>query len=189
MEDEIEIENDALFEKISELFNICDIEQKGYVTRTDLFRLKDELGLNDKDVGYAFDQLDTDRNGNLTLDEFIAGFGLFLGVEQKNKKYVNQIKADFAFQVFNLIDKHDKGHITRSDLLAVKDTLEISNEDADILFDNMKTLSGDGFVIRFEDFVNDVDDVIALSGPLQEIKRCQEEELLYGEDGALADTG
>ena len=44
-----ETEN-ALTEKIKDLFHICDTENKGFATRQDLYRLKNELGLTDYEV-------------------------------------------------------------------------------------------------------------------------------------------
>ena len=130
-------EGDALLRKITELFHICDKEDKGYVTRDDMYRLTDELGLNDEEIENAFDQLDTDGDNILTLEEFITGFGLFLGVEQPQLKMVassSDIKPDFAFQVFNLIDKEDKGHITKQDLYESTHTLEIDPESIEDLY-------------------------------------------------------
>lgn len=97
---------DALTEKIVELFHFCDVENKGYVAREDLYRLRDELGLEFSDIDNAFDQLDTNGDTFLSMEEFTTGFGLFVGVAQSRAtdyptgaENDEGIKIDFSFQV------------------------------------------------------------------------------------------
>lgn len=71
-----EISEESL--KAMELFNICDSDQKGYVTKYDLHKLTTELGVTDKQVVDIFNQLDDDRNGFISLNEFIYGFSSFI---------------------------------------------------------------------------------------------------------------
>lgn len=165
---------DALAQKIEELFHMCDAGNKGYVTRDDLYRLKDELGLNDSEVEHAFDQLDTDKDNFLTLEEFMTGFGLFLGIEkpQQNPDNSSEMKPDFAFQVFNLIDKEDKGHITKDDLIEAAGTLEIDVSQIDYIY---RRLRGTSSIIHYEDFVNNIGYIVALSEPLQQVKELEDE--------------
>lgn len=98
--------HDALTEKILELFHFCDVENRGYVARADLYRLRDELGLEFSDIDNAFNQLDTNGDNFLSMEEFTTGFGLFVGVAQsRTNEYPNGaendegIKIDFSFQV------------------------------------------------------------------------------------------
>jgi len=171
---------DALTEKIIEMFHICDAENKGHVIKEDLYRLKDELGLDDADIDNAFEQLDTNRDTFLSMEEFTAGFGLFIGVEQpgavtndfaSSTPSCDGIKIDFSFQVFNLIDKDDKGHITKQDLLEAADTLEIDVSQIDYVYQRLRGVASDK--IYFEDFVNNIGSIVALSPALQEIKEIE----------------
>ncbi|CAL8358121.1 unnamed protein product [Lota lota] len=68
----------TIMEKTQELFQMCDVEGKGFVTRRDMQRLNVEVPLNADELEKVFDTLDTDRNGYLTLDEFSSGFSEFL---------------------------------------------------------------------------------------------------------------
>ncbi|KAL2102166.1 hypothetical protein ACEWY4_001334 [Coilia grayii] len=68
----------STFEKTQEFFQACDLEGKGYVTRTDMRRLHKELPLSEDELENVFDSLDLDRNGYLTLGEFSSGFSDFL---------------------------------------------------------------------------------------------------------------
>ena len=169
-----ETEN-ALTEKIKDLVHICDTENKGFATRQDLYRLKNELGLTDYEVENAFDQLDTDKDNILTMEEFTTGFGLFLGIEvppvTPRHTVSSDFKPDFAFQVFNLIDKEDKGYITKENLYECTEELEIDPSQVDYIFSHLKTQSNE---IYFDDFVINMNYVVALSAPLQEIKKIEE---------------
>ncbi|XP_041794877.1 EF-hand calcium-binding domain-containing protein 4B [Chelmon rostratus] len=65
-------------EKTHEFFQMCDIENKGFITRRDMQRLNGGLPLSAEELENVFDTLDSDGNGYLTLDEFSFGFSEFL---------------------------------------------------------------------------------------------------------------
>uniref|UniRef100_A0A1I8FEP0 EF-hand domain-containing protein n=1 Tax=Macrostomum lignano TaxID=282301 RepID=A0A1I8FEP0_9PLAT len=56
--------------KAKELFDVCDIEQKGFITKRDMQRLSGVLPLDPDQIEDVFDRLDDDGNGYLTLEEF-----------------------------------------------------------------------------------------------------------------------
>ena len=64
-----------MLQKACELFAVCDVEQKGFITKRDMQRLQKELPLTADQLVDVFDSLDDDKNGFLTLEEFTAGFG------------------------------------------------------------------------------------------------------------------
>ncbi|XP_030646421.1 ras and EF-hand domain-containing protein homolog [Chanos chanos] len=68
----------ALLEKTQEFFQICDIEDKGFITRRDMQRLHGELPLSAEELENVFDTLDADGNGYLTFEEFSSGFSEFM---------------------------------------------------------------------------------------------------------------
>uniref|UniRef100_A0A8C4IBQ9 Calcium release activated channel regulator 2Ab n=1 Tax=Dicentrarchus labrax TaxID=13489 RepID=A0A8C4IBQ9_DICLA len=68
----------ALLEKTKEFFRTCDVEGKGFITRTDMRRLHRELPLSAEELEDVFDSLDTDHTGYLTLEAFSSGFSQFL---------------------------------------------------------------------------------------------------------------
>ena len=53
-----------------ELFKICDNEEKGFINKKDIQRLRDATGIGPDVLEEVFDSLDLDKNGFLTLDEF-----------------------------------------------------------------------------------------------------------------------
>ena len=69
----------------ADLFRICDKEDKGFVTKRDMQRMRkldDDMScsMDPEQLESVFDTLDIDGNGYLTFDEFAAGFQHFLGV-------------------------------------------------------------------------------------------------------------
>ncbi|XP_051815261.1 EF-hand calcium-binding domain-containing protein 4B isoform X2 [Acanthochromis polyacanthus] len=68
----------TLLDKTKEFFQTCDVEGKGFITRTDMRRLHRELPLSAEELEDVFDSLDTDRNSYLTLEAFSSGFSQFL---------------------------------------------------------------------------------------------------------------
>ncbi|KAG8438832.1 hypothetical protein GDO86_005140 [Hymenochirus boettgeri] len=69
---------DVMWGKVHEFFQICDNEDKGFITRRDMQRLHEELPLSLDELEKVFDTLDADGNGYLTLEEFTTGFAQFL---------------------------------------------------------------------------------------------------------------
>ncbi|XP_039647386.1 ras and EF-hand domain-containing protein isoform X2 [Perca fluviatilis] len=68
----------ALLDKTKEFFQTCDVEGKGFITRTDMRRLHRELPLSAEELEDVFDSLDTDGTGYLTQEAFSSGFSQFL---------------------------------------------------------------------------------------------------------------
>ncbi|XP_061571223.1 EF-hand calcium-binding domain-containing protein 4B [Cololabis saira] len=68
----------ALLDKTREFFQTCDVEGKGFISRTDMRRLREELPLSAEQLEDVFQSLDTDRAGFLTLEAFSSRFSQFL---------------------------------------------------------------------------------------------------------------
>lgn len=143
MSDVLQPQN-TLKERATELFGLCDKEQKGFITKNDLVHVITELGLplESKQVEQAFTKLDNDQNGYLTLEEFTEGFGLFLGIDindfNENDTELEEItNTDPGKELFYLCDTDRKGYITKSDLQRVSYDLNLNFDQLDLIFDKL----------------------------------------------------
>lgn len=63
--------------KARELFEICDKQGRGFITKKQMHLLAQELpNFGVQEIEQVFDRLDADHNGSLTMDEFVDGFGI-----------------------------------------------------------------------------------------------------------------
>jgi len=65
-----------LNEKAAAIFQLCDLENKGFLTKGDMTRLETELPLTAEQLEQVFHSLDGNGNGYLTKSEFASGFGM-----------------------------------------------------------------------------------------------------------------
>ncbi|XP_041365491.1 EF-hand calcium-binding domain-containing protein 4B-like isoform X2 [Gigantopelta aegis] len=103
-EDNLEPDQEELHElmiqKAHDLFDICDKENKGFINKRDMQRLRSELPLSGDQLDAVFDSLDDDKNGYLTLEEFTDGFGSFLGMKPQSQDEPEAIEPE--------VEEHDK---------------------------------------------------------------------------------
>ncbi|XP_022240581.1 ras and EF-hand domain-containing protein-like [Limulus polyphemus] len=102
---------EVLVQKAFELFNVCDKEEKGFITKRDMQRLRGDLPLTPDQLEEVFDTLDEDHNGYLTLEEFTDGFGMFLGFDtQPQSKKDKNMEEDYeSFKTSNTtIEEEDE---------------------------------------------------------------------------------
>lgn len=67
--------------RATELFRLCDTEEKGFINKKDIQRMREPLGLTPDLLEEVFDTLDADKNGFLTIEEFTNGFSSYLGAQ------------------------------------------------------------------------------------------------------------
>ncbi|KAK5895672.1 hypothetical protein CgunFtcFv8_009346 [Champsocephalus gunnari] len=110
----------ALLDKTKEFFQTCDVEGKGFISRTEMRRLHRQLPLSAEELEDVFDSLDTDHTGYLTLEAFSSGFSQFLhgrrisvtdeqnpapGIRAKEALYQSQWEAKLSG-----VDSEEEGH-------------------------------------------------------------------------------
>eukprot|EP00794_Sanderia_malayensis_P016748 gene16748-18442_t len=144
--------------RIKGLFDLCDEGHKGFVTREELMRLKKEIALSEEEVNNAFYFLDKDKNGSLSLDEFVSGFDIFLGNAQVSSEKFQHNEFSESSQLFDLIDKDGKGFITEQDLKLVADELKLTDADIEEIF--LHLYKKGVTVMTFQDFNQGLESIL-----------------------------
>ena len=143
---------DTLASRATELFKICDQQDRGYITEEDLSHVAEqlELPLTEDQIALTFSKLDKDNNKHLTLAEFISGFDLFLGANDTDTNY-NTLDYTQGHQLFDLCDREQKGYIVKSDLERLSEEFQLSEEQLGDLFHSLD-IDGNGR-LTLEEFV------------------------------------
>lgn len=139
-----------LAQKATELFKACDKDNKGYITQNDLLELTKELALTTDQIQSAFVKLDKDKNNFLTLDEFIDGFGVFLGVDNDTgQDPETKRRQNKAREMFDLCDTESKGYVVKQDLMRLTDNLGLNGDQVGLIFDQLDE-DQNGFLTIYE---------------------------------------
>jgi len=68
------------------LFQICDPQGKGFITRADFKILVGELSLSPEQLDLVFDRLDTTQSGIITMSHFTESVSCFMTIENNTKE-------------------------------------------------------------------------------------------------------
>ncbi|CAF4169459.1 unnamed protein product [Rotaria sp. Silwood2] len=143
--------------KAQELFKICDKEEKGFIIKKDIQRLRDELGVESEQLEDVFDSLDIDHNGFLTLDEFTSGFGNFIGNQMET---INESESESIEHNPNENEEQQAFH----DTLAALGAKGLYDDEETIMGLWIKLRETDPSLLRqFEQFIGKVTEEIKRS--------------------------
>ncbi|XP_059112897.1 EF-hand calcium-binding domain-containing protein 4B [Peromyscus eremicus] len=118
----------VVWRKAQEFFQTCDSEGKGFIARTDMQRLHQELPLSLEELEHVFDALDADGNGFLTPEEFTAGFSHFFfsqnsQSEEETGKQVAQLLEEKVYQSRGGEEMEDMDHDEEAQFQMLMDKL------------------------------------------------------------------
>ena len=154
---------EMLTTKASDLFALCDQEEKGFVTKRDMQRMRSELPLDPDDLEAVFDRLDDDGNGYLTLEEFTEGFGQYMGLAPEKTKEEEatqqQVQEDpepviEAGEHSVELDEEDQFNVMLSEL----GILGLVEDDTALrdMWLNLRNENDPNLVANFEQFLNNL---------------------------------
>ncbi len=172
--------------RIRGLFDLCDVRNKGYVTREELMQLKNEIALTEEEVNNAFYFLDKDKNGSLSLEEFVSGFDIFLGNAQVSSEKFCHDEISDSSQLFDMIDKDRKGFITKQDLKLVADDFKLSDDEIEEIF--LQLYKKGMTVLTFRDFNQGLQSILP-SDTESEAVSIEEEVYTNAMEDDLTDSG
>ncbi|XP_032895062.1 EF-hand calcium-binding domain-containing protein 4A-like [Amblyraja radiata] len=104
-------------EKAREIFQLCDKEEKGFITKRDMQRLRSEsdLSLTPEQLEDVFDSLDQDKNGYLTPVEFSMCLGQFTGIKVvptaenlENSRHDETFESGWSEELDMVTDQEEK---------------------------------------------------------------------------------
>ncbi|XP_004643653.1 EF-hand calcium-binding domain-containing protein 4B isoform X1 [Octodon degus] len=106
----------AVLRKAQEFFQACDVEGKGFIARSDMQRLHEELPLSLQDLEDVFDALDADGNGFLTPEEFATGFSHFFSQSNPCQEDAGEQVAQLQEEkVYQSRGDGDLGHVDQDE--------------------------------------------------------------------------
>uniref|UniRef100_A0A9L0SBF9 Calcium release activated channel regulator 2A n=1 Tax=Equus caballus TaxID=9796 RepID=A0A9L0SBF9_HORSE len=118
----------AMLRKAQEFFQTCDAGGKGFIARSDMQRLREELPLSLEDLEDVFDALDADGNGFLTPEEFTTGFSHFFFSQNKpsqedSSEQAAQLQEEKVYQSRGEEDLDDMGEDEEAQFQMLMDKL------------------------------------------------------------------
>ncbi|XP_056889674.1 ras and EF-hand domain-containing protein homolog [Takifugu flavidus] len=164
--------------RLRSLFHAYDVDNSGCIEKNEFFTICQELQVSPQEVDGIFDRLDVDRDGTVTLEEFIGGFqerglgskdgmemddddagsegGLSdcegLLVSRRTQPSITGMSAEERERLrslFNTYDVDHSGQIEKNEFLTICAELQVSTEEAERIF-NRLDVDQDGTVTLME---------------------------------------
>ena len=113
--------NYVIDENLKQLFNLWDTDRSGYLSRDEMRELCARFSISSEECDAIFDDLDRDRDGRISFDDFRVGFddyekGLIVSSMDSNKD-INTTSESYgslkkALETENITEKFSKNEST-----------------------------------------------------------------------------
>ncbi|XP_053726926.1 ras and EF-hand domain-containing protein homolog [Synchiropus splendidus] len=141
-------------DQLSSLFHAYDTDNSGRIEKDEFFIICQELNVDSREAEGLFNRLDVDKDGTVTLEEFISGFTELRDVQkdcetssdqeevmcslpQPTVKGMSAEEQDRLRALFRTYDVDNSGRIERNEFLTICAELQVSNAEADRIFDRL----------------------------------------------------
>lgn len=115
-----------------ELFNLCDLEGKGFINKKDLQRVCNlEPGFTPEMLEEVYDSLDADGSGFLTLDEFTYGFASLFQFENQDLDDTSNFSNENS-NLFSMEDDEEVDNEFKNTMDCLGANELVKNTDSDI---------------------------------------------------------
>ena len=140
-----------------ELFNLCDLEGKGFINKKDIQRVCNlEPGFTPEMLEEVYDSLDADGNGFLTLDEFTYGFTSLFQLENNDLDATSNFSSENNHQ-FSIEDDEEVENDFKNtmDHLGANELVKNTNSDIRELWERLR--HDDPMMLKsFEGFIKNI---------------------------------
>ncbi|XP_034450708.1 ras and EF-hand domain-containing protein homolog isoform X1 [Hippoglossus hippoglossus] len=159
--------------RLTSLFHTYDVDYSGCIEKDEFFTICKELHVPSQEAENIFTRLDVDKDGTVTLEEFISGFKERNQEEEEEEDSEEEEKHSFSNNkeqiissqpsingmsaeerdrlraLFNAYDVDNSGRIERNEFLTICAELQVSAAEADRIFDKLD-VDNDGTVTLLE---------------------------------------
>ncbi|XP_028312680.1 calmodulin-like protein 1 [Gouania willdenowi] len=132
-------------DQLRALFHAYDVDHSGSIEKQEFSIICKELRVSPQEAEKIFNRLDVDRDGTVTLEEFIKGF------RGQNSEEIEDQDQDQLRALFHAYDMDHSGTIERNEFFIICKELRVPSREAEKIF-NQLDVDNDG-TVTLEEFI------------------------------------